>query len=144
MKPPAGIRTALARGWRKRCPHCGRGPLYTGWLKAIDRCSYCGLVFARDHGATWFFIIMGDRAILLPLIGLIYFGVLRSHPILAVLLFFLVAAAFVWTTPNRMGACTALHYLSRAAFGDEDDPIPRHHAGDPGGADSRHGVDSRA
>lgn len=137
MKPSVGIRTALARGWRKRCPHCGRGALYTGWLTAIDRCSSCGLVFARDHGATWFFIIMGDRAILLPLIGFIYFGVFRSHPIPAVSLFILVGVVFVWTTPNRMGACTALHYLSRAAFGDEDDPIPHEPVRDPGGVGSR-------
>ena len=35
------IRTALRRGLRKRCPHCGEGPLFSGWSQ-LERCSVCG------------------------------------------------------------------------------------------------------
>jgi len=53
-----------------------------------------------------------------------YFGVQRVYPRLAVLLFAVVGAALVWTTPNRWGVCTALHYQSRVYSRDQDDPIP--------------------
>lgn len=38
----------LAAGLACRCPRCGRGPLYRGYLTVRDRCAQCGLNF-RDH-----------------------------------------------------------------------------------------------
>ena len=35
------IAIALRRGLRKRCPHCGQGPLFAGWHH-LERCSVCG------------------------------------------------------------------------------------------------------
>ena len=57
---PGVVGTALRRGLRKRCPHCGEGPLFSGWSH-IDRCSSCGLVFVHNPGDTWAFTIIGDR-----------------------------------------------------------------------------------
>ena len=28
-----------------RCPHCGRGRLFAGFLKVVDRCAVCGFDF---------------------------------------------------------------------------------------------------
>ncbi len=33
---------ALLRGWRKRCPNCGDGALFDGYLKVHDSCGTCG------------------------------------------------------------------------------------------------------
>ena len=33
---------AVARGWRRRCPNCGSGPLMSGYLKVRDECPVCG------------------------------------------------------------------------------------------------------
>ena len=33
---------ALLRGSRRRCPNCGGGPLFRGYLTVRDRCSSCG------------------------------------------------------------------------------------------------------
>jgi uncharacterized protein (DUF983 family) len=117
------IRTALARGLTKRCPHCGVGPLFDGW-KHIPQCSNCGLVFERNAGDTWFFTIVGDR---LPVgigIALVYFGIARSHRTAGVIAFLAMIALLVWTSPNRWGVGIALHYLSRAYWPDPEDPIP--------------------
>jgi uncharacterized protein (DUF983 family) len=35
----------LLRGLRGRCPRCGRGALFAGYLRIVDRCSACGLGF---------------------------------------------------------------------------------------------------
>src|SRR2546423_464355 len=130
------IITALRRGLRKRCPHCGEGPLFSGW-SLLERCSICGLVFARNPGDTWAFTILGDRLPIAAIIVLIYFGVVRLHPVsgvtmVVVLLALLVSgvtmvvvllALLVWTAPNRWGAGIALHYLSRVYWPDPADPV---------------------
>lgn len=41
----------FATGIRGRCPRCGRGSLFAGFLKIADHCSECGLSFAgHDAG----------------------------------------------------------------------------------------------
>lgn len=120
---PTSIRTALGRGLRKRCPHCGEGPLFTGW-SFLERCPNCGLVFSRNPGDTWAFTIIGDRLPLGAMIVLIYFGVVRTRPMLGMTLLAVLTAVGIWTTPNRWGAGIALHYLSRVYWPDPADPIP--------------------
>ena len=117
------IGTALRRGLRKRCPHCGQGQLFSGW-SFIERCSICGLVFARNPGDTWAFTIIGDRLPIGAMIVLIYFGVVRSHRVLGLTTEVALVAVAIWTSPNRWGVSIALHYLSRVYWPDPADPIP--------------------
>jgi uncharacterized protein (DUF983 family) len=118
------ILTAIGRGWRKRCPHCGRGAIFSGWAHHLDRCSYCGLIYERNPGDTWAFTIIGDRLPVAAMVILVYFGVFRSNRLIGSILFAVLAALFFWTTPNRWGVGIALHYVSRALSADPDDPIP--------------------
>ena len=120
---PKLISTALRRGLRKRCPHCGEGRLFSGWSQ-LEACSICGLVFARNPGDTWAFTIIGDRLPIGVMIVLIYFGVLRRHQVVGLTLLVVLAALVIWTAPNRWGAGIALHYLSRVYWPDPADPIP--------------------
>ena len=117
------VTTAIRRGLRKRCPHCGEGPLFSGWSQ-VDRCSTCGLVFVPNPGDTWAFTIIGDRVPLAGMIVLIYFGVVRSHPVLGLSMLGVLGAVVVWTTLNRWGLGIALHYLSRVYWPDPADPLP--------------------
>ena len=68
--------------------------------------------------------LVGDRVPIAVLIVLIYFGVVRSHPVLGVTMVVVLLALLVWTAPNRWGASIALHYLSRVYWPDPADPIP--------------------
>src|SRR5262245_54169153 len=117
------IGTALWRGLGNRCPHCGKGTLFSGWTD-LERCSICGLVFARNPGDTWAFTIIGDRLPVAAIIILIYFGVVRSHPALGMTLMVAAVGLLIWTAPNRWGVGIALHYLSRVYWPDPEDPIP--------------------
>ena len=36
------VRPALLRGWRRRCPSCGSGPLMKGYLTVRKSCPVCG------------------------------------------------------------------------------------------------------
>ena len=116
--------TALRRGIRKRCPHCGEGPIFSGFAHHLERCPVCGLVYERNPGDTWAFTIIGDRLPIAAIIVLIYFGVARSHPALGLAIILALGALLVVTAPNRWGVGIALHYLSRVFWPDPADPVP--------------------
>ena len=47
---PAGVRIAVWRGLRLRCPVCGRGKLFRSYLAMNSECSRCGVRFDREAG----------------------------------------------------------------------------------------------
>jgi uncharacterized protein (DUF983 family) len=114
---------AVARGLRRRCPHCGVGALFSGW-RHLDRCSNCGLVYERNPGDTWAFTVIGDRVPVALSIVLVYFGLFRVNRTLGIVSLVVMGVLLVWTSPNRWGAGIALHYVSRVYFPDPQDPIP--------------------
>lgn len=116
--------TAIRRGLSKRCPHCGRGPLFSGLAHHLRECSVCGLVYERNSGDTWFFTIIGDRLPVAIGIALVYFGIARSHRAFGIAAFVVLIGVLIWTSPNRWGVGIALHYLSRVYWPDPADPIP--------------------
>ncbi|MBA5778386.1 DUF983 domain-containing protein [Stappia sp. F7233] len=50
----------LSTGWRGRCPRCGQGRLFKGFITPVERCSNCGLDlnFADSGDGPAVFIIM--------------------------------------------------------------------------------------
>jgi uncharacterized protein (DUF983 family) len=52
--------SAVSTGIRGRCPRCGRGRLFNGYLTVAKSCSSCGLDFAfadAGDGAVWFVML---------------------------------------------------------------------------------------
>jgi uncharacterized protein (DUF983 family) len=51
--------TVLLRGLRHRCPSCGRGAIFGGYVRVNNRCDGCGLEFAayRSDDAPAYFTI---------------------------------------------------------------------------------------
>jgi hypothetical protein len=82
------------------------------------------LVFARNPGDTWAFTIIGDRLPIGAMVLLIYFGVVRSHPMTGMVMLVVLTVVAIWTSPNRWGVGIALHYLSRVYWPDPADPLP--------------------
>jgi uncharacterized protein (DUF983 family) len=126
MRAPSRIRIwpALARGIRRRCPHCGVGPILKGWFTARDRCPNCGLVYQRNAGDTWAFWIVGDRIPIAIAIVVVYFGFGPRSWIQGAIFMGAIAAVLLGTFPHRLGLVIALHYLTRRYWHDPDDPIP--------------------
>jgi len=48
--PATDDRPLRSRALRLRCPWCGEGPLFRGWLRMEPRCSGCGLRYEREAG----------------------------------------------------------------------------------------------
>ena len=106
----------LKRGLRGRCPQCGEGPLFVRFIKAHERCSACGLVYQRDYGDTWLFIIITDRIPMLLGIAALYFGFRPDNWLANAAFFSVLAAMIVGTIRPRVGLALALDFLSRRWF----------------------------
>ena len=52
-----------AAGLRSRCPHCGEGHLFAGYLKTVERCETCGTDLAwagsTEDPAVFIILIVG-------------------------------------------------------------------------------------
>lgn len=87
--PPARpLRPALFRGWRRRCPRCGQGPLLTGYLKVRDTCPICKLELhhARaDDGPAYLTILIVGH-LMAPLL-LFAFQTWRPEPLVLFTMF---------------------------------------------------------
>jgi uncharacterized protein (DUF983 family) len=53
--------STLSAGLRCRCPRCGEGPLFSGFLRLADRCDRCDLdlAFAEPADGPAFFVMSG-------------------------------------------------------------------------------------
>ena len=105
------LRTVLGRGLRRRCPRCGEGELFRRWITVHDKCSVCGLVFQRDAGDTWMFLVLTDRIPLLFAIIALYFGFQTSGWAATSLYFIVLFVPLLATLRERQGLALALNYL---------------------------------
>lgn len=67
-KPP--LATGIMRGLQCRCPQCGAGKLFNGYLRLVDSCTHCGTVLgtARADDAPPYFTIVVVGHIIVPLL----------------------------------------------------------------------------
>ncbi len=73
----AGWALRLAgRALRRRCPNCGRGRLFDGWMQSRERCEHCGLRYDRGErdfflGAYMFNLVAAELAFVVLLVAVI-------------------------------------------------------------------------
>lgn len=109
------LKPALWRGWKRKCPSCGAGPVFDGYLKVHELCPSCGLELHHqraDDGPAYVTILIGGH-LLVPLM-LIVFERYRLDPlVLGVsfsLAFILIALFFL---PRIKGMFIALQWAKR-------------------------------
>ena len=115
---------AIKRGWSKRCPHCGVGPLFIRWNTPYRNCRVCGYLFERDYGDVWPVLIVTDRIPIGIGIVFVYFGFRVTTWQVGVIFFGSLMVPLILTIPRRYGLAFAITYLSRKRWPDSDDPIP--------------------
>lgn len=109
------IRPALARGWRRRCPSCGAGPILKGYLKVRDACPVCDQAFHHhraDDGPAYLTILIVGH-ILAP--GLLWaFTEFRPDPMVLATVFSVTAVAMsLYLLPRLKGAMIAFQWSRR-------------------------------
>lgn len=71
MSQSPAFATALSRGLRGRCPHCGEGRLFRTYLKVNPACPACGVDLARypaDDGPAYFTILIVGHLVIVPVL----------------------------------------------------------------------------
>jgi|SRR5579862_3738375 len=114
--------TAVMRGFRQRCPQCGRGALFRSYLKLRERCASCGekLGYIRaDDGPAWATIlVVGHLTVPFMIVAVradapnwIYFGIFGPAIILLTIIllqrFKGVFTALLWSLDLDSGAPSA-------------------------------------
>lgn len=115
------MRPALLRGWRRRCPSCGSGPMLKGYLKVRDECPVCGedLHHHRaDDGPAYLTILVVGH--LMAPIMLWFFEAFRPEPLVLVAVFATgVIVSSLYLLPRFKGAIVAFQWAKRMhGFGD--------------------------
>lgn len=67
---PRPFMTGLLRGLRHRCPSCGEGRLYSGYLKIAPACDACGHdlgSYRADDGPAYFTILLVGHLVVAPM-----------------------------------------------------------------------------
>jgi uncharacterized protein (DUF983 family) len=115
---------AMRRGWRQRCPQCGRGHIFRRYLKVNDRCPECGLELSahRADDAPPYFTILIVGHIVVPLMLVLE---QEAHPaewVHMVLWLPLTLVMSLTLLPRIKGALIGLQWAKRMhGFGGHDD-----------------------
>ena len=106
---------ALRRGWARRCPSCGSGPLLRGYLKVRENCPVCGedLHHQRaDDGPAYLTILIVGH-LLAPLL-MVVFVKYRPEPITLMTIFSVGTVALsLYLLPRLKGAMIGMQWAKR-------------------------------
>ena len=114
---------ALMRGWRRKCPSCGSGPLLNGYLKVRDTCTICREPLHHhraDDGPAYLTILIVGH-VMAPLL-LFAFTTFRPEPLVLFTVFAIGCIALsLYLLPRLKGAIVGfqwarfMHGFSREA-----------------------------
>ena len=106
---------ALKKGWQRRCPNCGSGPLLRGYLKVRESCPVCGEALHHqraDDGPAYLTILIVGH-LLAPLLLFTYMK-WRPEPLVMAVGFTIGTVALsLYLLPRLKGALVALQWANR-------------------------------
>ena len=110
------VLSAWQTGFRGLCPRCGKGRLYTSFLKVADSCDVCGLDLtqedAGDGAVPFIILIAGALGVGLGVWVMFAFETGIWAPIVVACP--VVAAVVLVLLPKTKGLLIALQYLNKA------------------------------
>ncbi|MEO0637876.1 MAG: DUF983 domain-containing protein [Pseudomonadota bacterium] len=119
-----GRRMAMFRGWRGKCPNCGEGKLFQGYLASTETCAPCGEELyhhrADDFPAYLVIFIIGHT--LIPAFLAAYFFIDMGPWAQVALWLPLTIVATLYLLPRVKGAVIGLQWALRMhGFGGRDE-----------------------
>ncbi len=122
--PPADrpLKPAMLRGLRRRCPSCGAGPLFRGYLRVRESCPLCNEDYSHqraDDGPAYLTILIVGH-LMAPAL-LFAFVRYRPDPLVLVAIFGIgVVALSLFLLPRLKGMLVAIQWARRMhGFGGE-------------------------
>lgn len=109
------VKPAMLRGWRRKCPSCGAGPLLRGYLTVRDKCTVCGTELHHhraDDGPAYLTILIVGH-LMAPLI-LMAFTAYRPEPLVLASIFSVGCVALsLYLLPRIKGVVVAIQWAKR-------------------------------
>ena len=109
------MRQAMGRGFRRRCPRCGAGPLMRGYLKVRDNCAVCDEALHHhraDDGPAYLTILIVGH-LMAPLI-IWAFTEFRPDPMVLATVFSVGCVTLsLWMLPRLKGMIVAIQWAKR-------------------------------
>ncbi|WP_204115836.1 DUF983 domain-containing protein [Shimia biformata] len=106
---------AIFKGWRRKCPNCGNGPLLKSYLKVRDRCPVCREEFHHhraDDGPAYLTILIVGH-ILAPMLHIV-FVTWRPEPLILFTIFAVGCVALsLYLLPRLKGVVVAFQWARR-------------------------------
>lgn len=119
------IKPAIWNGLRRRCPNCGDGPMFDGYLKVSDQCPVCSesLHHHRADDGPAYLVILVVGHLMAPIM-LLWFELARPDPlIMATGLTIGCVALSLFLLPRLKGMIVAIQWSRRMhGFGEDDAP----------------------
>ena len=121
-EPERPLRPALLRGWRRRCPACGTGPMLDGYLTVRASCLVCGEPLHHhraDDGPAYLTILIVGHLMAPTMFWA--FTAFRPEPLVLATVFTIGTVALsLWLLPRVKGAMVAFQWAKRMhGFGDD-------------------------
>lgn len=109
------LKQALYRGWRRKCPNCGTGPMFKGYLKVRDHCPVCKEDLSHhraDDGPAYLTILIVGH-LLAPLLH-VAFVHWRPDPLILFTIFAVGCVALsLYLLPRLKGGVVAFQWARR-------------------------------
>ena len=109
------LKPALLRGWRRRCPSCGQGPMFSSYLKVRDECPVCHEHMSHhraDDGPAYLTILIVGH-LMAPLLLWTFFE-FEPDPLVVATIFTIGCVALsLYLLPRLKGAIVALQWAKR-------------------------------
>jgi uncharacterized protein (DUF983 family) len=109
------LRTSLMRGWRQRCPCCGAGPLYKGYLRVRHQCPVCGEALHHqraDDGPAYLTVLIVGH-VMAPLLFWAFLA-FRPDPMVLASVFAVGSVALsLYLLPRLKGLIVGLQWARR-------------------------------
>lgn len=106
---------AIRRGFMRRCPQCGQGHLFTGYLKVAESCPVCRETLSHhraDDGPAYLTILVVGH-LMAPLI-LYVFTAFRPDPLVMATIFTVGCVALsLFLLPRFKGVIVAIQWAKR-------------------------------
>lgn len=112
---PRNTKRAMMRGWRRKCPNCGSGPMMRSYLKVNDECPVCREDLSQhraDDGPAYLTILLVGH-LMAPLLHIVFVA-WRPDPLILFTIFAVGCVGLsLYLLPRFKGAIVGYQWARR-------------------------------